>query len=940
MTYSDWNNIISNYFFNSGNAGKNVYLYLTKEELIKIGQRHLYGKTETEVLNNFINAIKYSQVSTSTSEAVSPIEQPLKLFNNWNKIDPPPFIAYLCLYIIPLTENFEDLFNSNNYYDKVNLFLFQYGIIDIKKIKEINSLSFRRISHLWDALEEWTIITKNCDLGIFELKKFGNTKWIYVGKPFSQCILPPKAINKLSELFYEAGLVPNSYYSKNEIKKIVLRHGMKTLMLKDSVLDFVRKSESNELGDSILDIVVREYSKWTGESHETSEEQAIHKTIRNFSVSRIFLQLKINEIDEDVKLTFRIYSSNEYPEDLKIGDFENIYELNGWSKVLSFPFKNTFELKDTFNKWLAKFPENNLRLFINAGNYQLSSAYWIETDLLSRTEPMYLLCNSSLSDSIKKWGKSFHPANFRVCNFSGIPENQSLFYIHKPNVSHPDIPNLKILSQKSIELVGGVKLKYRTYLNDYLPEVQIINGDGNEKVFIQYKNLEETKILSLKQSDLSKRIIPLDIKLNTEFIIKVENENLSGNQISYELVSSERTAEKILTTFLPKRDSFGKTIKESASQFCQGSNIINPMMSSKRFICPLASLFTSLNSDSNEELETPVYFQHSGNMFAAFLSAKGILTTEEFFSSFEYYFSKKVSPEFQNNQFNLTRIKKTSLQFYDYTGYLDYDYETSKIIVNPPQLIFIPSNKGRKVLLIGARDSYLAESLLNTAFNLGLQVDIKKQFPANEWLLLPDVITIKSYGDNNNGFGENSILQLARQLRIKFSNDYFPQYAFQEFSVNIYDYEHSLEETDPEDYGWARKVFNSDNLRYEINETKEINREFSLVEYKLNEYKYYNKLWKNGLCFKIDKNWGRYIALKHYNKNVILFDGQRKRVAIPLEMPLPRLFAESLMLFSGFAPDLLKVEERYYNVYENIPGLITETIFKKLGQQPINKELK
>jgi hypothetical protein len=27
-------------------------------------------------------------------------------------------------------------------------------------------------------------------------------------------------------------------------------------------------------------------------------------------------------------------------------------------------------------------------------------------------------------------------------------------------------------------------------------------------------------------------------------------------------------------------------------------------------------------------------------------------------------------------------------------------------------------------------------------------------------------------------------------------------------------------------------------------------------------------------------------------------------------------------------------------VYENIPGIFTENLFRKLGQQPINKELK
>jgi hypothetical protein len=71
-----------------------------------------------------------------------------------------------------------------------------------------------------------------------------------------------------------------------------------------------------------------------------------------------------------------------------------------------------------------------------------------------------------------------------------------------------------------------------------------------------------------------------------------------------------------------------------------------------------------------------------------------------------------------------------------------------------------------------------------------------------------------------------------------------------------------------------------------------------------------------------------------------MFDSRRKRVAIPIETPLPRLLAESMVLLSGFAPEFLKIDEKYYRVFENIPGIFTENLFYKLGQRPINKELK
>lgn len=84
-------------------------------------------------------------------------------------------------------------------------------------------------------------------------------------------------------------------------------------------------------------------------------------------------------------------------------------------------------------------------------------------------------------------------------------------------------------------------------------------------------------------------------------------------------------------------------------------------------------------------------------------------------------------------------------------------------------------------------------------------------------------------------------------------------------------------------------------------------------------------------------NWGRFLVLKHFDKNVILY-GDRK-VAIPTATPLPRLLAESIMLLSGLAPDFRIIEEKNYRIYENIPSIFAQNLFRKLGQTAINTRL-
>jgi hypothetical protein len=110
--------------------------------------------------------------------------------------------------------------------------------------------------------------------------------------------------------------------------------------------------------------------------------------------------------------------------------------------------------------------------------------------------------------------------------------------------------------------------------------------------------------------------------------------------------------------------------------------------------------------------------------------------------------------------------------------YLTMITKRKNIVLNPPQFIFIPASQGRKVLLIGARDSALIETIINTAPKYNLQVEITKQFSSNERLLLPDVITIKSFNQSNDTYGEKSLKAFAEELQNKIHNRIFSSNCF------------------------------------------------------------------------------------------------------------------------------------------------------------------
>jgi hypothetical protein len=100
MNYIQWNEHISNHFFKPENAGKDILFYLTQQDLINYSRQYFSGATDEDIWFDFINAIKYNENKKSIFiRPFSPISRPLKLYDDWNKVDTPPFIGYLILYI-------------------------------------------------------------------------------------------------------------------------------------------------------------------------------------------------------------------------------------------------------------------------------------------------------------------------------------------------------------------------------------------------------------------------------------------------------------------------------------------------------------------------------------------------------------------------------------------------------------------------------------------------------------------------------------------------------------------------------------------------------------------------------------------------------------------------------------------------------------------------
>ena len=141
MKYLEWNNLIANHIFNPENAGKDVYLYITKPDIINIGKTKFIDEQDSVIWEDFLTKIKIG-ILGSKKDIIGKV---LDCYMLWNKkprpisIDSvdlfyPPYIAYLALFVLPLTEVHDD-FNANNYYGRLNKFLAENDFHESKEQK-------------------------------------------------------------------------------------------------------------------------------------------------------------------------------------------------------------------------------------------------------------------------------------------------------------------------------------------------------------------------------------------------------------------------------------------------------------------------------------------------------------------------------------------------------------------------------------------------------------------------------------------------------------------------------------------------------------------------------------------------------------------------------------------------------------------------------------
>lgn len=967
MEYLRWNAVIADCFFNKKKAGQDVLLYITKKQVAILGMEHFEFATEDESWESYCDTIrrglKYSRKKSFSDTLKVALDEWIKfsyyIFEKNNKhpfkfdgisvteerseITYPFFIAFIPALIIPLTELTSGV-RVNSYYEPLSEFLKINKISDQKE----GTSTFAKIDPIWNQLEKWSKEYCKTDLGIFTERLFGNQLWRYVGKLFSQCILTPKNIREIPKIFWEADIAPFSFISNAQLERIVIKYGGKVSGFSKSAISTLTDSDS-PLKKIILDIVRREFENWLGDVIEYEDDGHSLRANSGWSYATLLSAFTLVPKNETFHHFYHVFSKNDFPEDLNFNDSPVFNLSNGFSEKIDSEFIPDLEWIDIENKWKATPSKSEMLLFISGAYFGLSSDTYIETDKVSRVSKMYLLCPQCKKVSIDEWGKTFADGNFKKINYLYIPDGYILYRFQCPMLEHPEEQLLKFNSERKISLKGGIKVSNWEFLATMKPTIWFPGANGIERVFIQYSISDERKFLTMNSVVPEEFFLPDDIQIEEDFFIRSDSGKLEGDNIPYKIIGGSFSPLDIVEDKLAKRNIRGELGSPDDTQFVRGSNTIYGNWP-QQYAYTL-DFFQGFYITVPFQICNDKYNSNGGNLILEYLTLKRNAKFVDFSIIIETLAN---STSIWKNKLPLVNpkyVKQQAINYFDYAGFIDYDYSSDRITINKPQIVLIPAINCVEAILIGGRTATFVSDFIEACNKAKINVKIISQQNQLQHYLLPDTIKLIPSGLPNATQAWLCLKRLALQLNIEFYTVARPtevpqiiQFGLQDFSEDLRRYKEYIlqnSEYNIKDFAWARKTFNLETLFFEKGPSHEVNKQLSLQEYFL-QYKYKYILWVNDTSYEVDRNWGKILLLAEMNQQVIFYSSSKKILAIPKAIQLPRLIARSITLLSGLSPYFKKIQlngkPHTFQLYQNVPKLFAENLFTKFNQNILQND--
>ena len=885
----------------------------------------------------------------------------------------PLHLLYLACFTMPFSMA-EALQHSTSYYQIWGNFFLDRGLIASKLHFHDNTLT--ELGNAWPAmwaeLARWSQEELAGERGVLMARQLGGHA--YVGWPQSQCLLPPAAINQLPRFFAHHRLLPGSRITTAKMHQLLLDG---PISLPAAARRELQKDSA--LGHALTDIVARKLQAWGGNTSYRERKTVYRQGVAEFrevihrgnTYGTLLPFLPIDSAEsEQISWSYRLSIRTPLPENLAIAvpgqpqqtvqpaSAEWSCELQGIS-----PRSDRQEFTDSHNKWTLCAQLNPLQVFVPGARFGFYHQ-WVPIPTLEQGTELLILCEKHLTNDVQQLAQAAN-SHHNWSNFAGLPATHSLFWLSNLPRNTTALAGVQVPTETYIRAHGGLDCGRRSFLAALPPTFRLINGAPDQQLgWALLAAGPPTGLLPDTRAahDQGAWRLPPGLPVGEQFrIVGIGTADLQT--LPYQL--QEPTLPP--TYRVPLRGPRGEVANPDETVVYNGTCLAGP--------APQLHALHQQNGGVTSQFEPAVAFGHLAPASSAFqmtefggipndlllhyLTSVGKLTNQEFGDILQTIHDARrlACPSPAHYPTPTTTDRQAALRMFSQLGFGDYDSLVGTIRVLPPALLRLPiaGTASRRMLLTGARTPQLLQHLRETASSLGIQLTINSQYdgqaiadsltdfktPLNEAAtqpfrqLLPDRVELLAHGSPAQQYGDQQLKALANQCGIQFCGN-IVQANLLNFSGSLLDYQQALVEyTDELPPDWKQSWFDPQTLKWQPGTGDRSS--FCLVEFEYRVYRRQCFLWQNGKPYAVDKSWGRYLVLRHANKQVLRYNRHDQVLKVPAAVPFPELPARAIALLSGFAPTLEwnETEKRRYNVYQtgNTYHLLHSRLPSVLGQQ-------
>ena len=486
MKYLEWNDRIASHFFNEAKAGQRVWLSIEEDLIKEIAQKN------NTTFEDFIEAVKKGPDEIKNDLKQNNVcKKAFKIYEKWkedkSQFEYPPYIAYLALFVLAVN-------HKNNSEGEEFLERTYYPRLEALIGENLSTQDFKKISVLWDALQDWTLENKKETWGVFHNDISGNR--FYIGMPLYQVTLTKNDLEYLPKVFQKAGWDSDSFPTEIEILQILKKYGNNKLSnrtqkrIDKGKPDFCLALSNRVLGE------LRDYDE--DEREQTSDG---HYQKRG----QILICLNdIDPISKNVTVSFRCKRANGLPdEEFLLKNINKEWQVPCPLSTISGSIKE-FSIEDWTRDFSTSLVDNSQYQFHYKGEKykiftkgsKLEVDGWVSAQRHRPDECFYLAVHTSLFEKVQKWGNKECNEFKYLQDFTGVPKDWHLFKIKGVKndcLIKNDISALAIDENPKIHFEGGIRISKGNQFFDFAPpKISIIGGrNTNSKLFYKINSEEK-----------------------------------------------------------------------------------------------------------------------------------------------------------------------------------------------------------------------------------------------------------------------------------------------------------------------------------------------------------------------------------------------------------------------------------------------------------------